>query len=56
MIRFIWYLKEDYHTQHVGDGVVVNSIIVLKYLATKVLELARNANIDKESRIIPCHI
>jgi hypothetical protein len=55
MIRFIWYLKD--RTQRVGDGVVVNLIIVLKYLATKVLELVRNANIDnKESRIIPCHI
>ncbi len=43
MIRFIWYLEEGYHTQHVGDGAMVNLIIVLKYLDTKVLKLARNA-------------
>ena len=51
------YLKKGHYSQRVGTGASVYLATVLEYLATEVLELARNAAWDNQKhRIIPRHV
>ncbi|KAI7741996.1 hypothetical protein M8C21_006844 [Ambrosia artemisiifolia] len=55
--RFIRYSKHVRYTMRVGTDAPIYLVIVLEYLATKILELAGNATRDnKKNRIIPRHV